>query len=264
MKYLTTMLAAGLIALNALFAAPAQAADPSLDNILSAGKIRIGVMNEVPPYSQIDANNEVVGYDIDVANALAEALGVKAELVVITAANRIPALVTRQVDLVIATLLLTPQRSAVISQSIPYMTFDTVVIGRSDKEIRNYEDVAKLRMGVPRGTISDIIFSREVPGGDIQRFDNDVTAIQALVSGQVDVGAYGELVARNISKQNPDANLEVKFTAAYDFGTIGVNREDVDLQRWVNSWILYAKIHGTLSGLYKKWLGTDLPELPAY
>lgn len=264
MKTLKAKLAAGLLALGALFTGTAHAADQSLDNILSAGKIRIGVMNEVPPYSQIGANNEVVGFDIDVAKALAEALGVEAELVVITAANRIPALVTRQVDLVIATLLLTPQRSSVVAQSIPYMSFDTVVIGHADKEINGYDDIAALRMGVPRGTVSDTIFTREAPNGDIRRFDNDVTAIQALVSGQVDVGAYGELVARTIISQNPNANLEIKFTATRDFGTIGINREDVDLQRWVNSWILYAKIHGPLDSLHQQWLGMEMPDLPAY
>lgn len=263
MRHVWGLVLSFAVMLGAAMTGHAQA-DDSIDRILSAGKIRIGVMNETPPYSQLDANNEVVGFDIDYAKALAAALGVEPELVVITAANRLPALVTRQVDLVVATLLLTPERAATIAQSIPYMAFDTVVLGAADKQITNFEDLADLRMGVPRGTISDIIFTREVPDGNIQRFDNDVTAIQALVSGQVDAGAYGALVARAIIDQNPNANLEIKFTATSDYGTIGVNREDVDLLRWVNSWILYSKIHGTLNNLHRQWLKTDLPDLPSY
>lgn len=95
-------LVGALLGLSVLAAAPASAA--SLDEIMSKGSIVIGVQNDLPPYSLIDENNEPVGYDIEVAQQLAERLGVDLELVVLTPANRVPYLISNRVDAVVATM----------------------------------------------------------------------------------------------------------------------------------------------------------------
>ncbi len=80
---------------------PAQA---DLQEIISAGKVRIGVPVDVPPFGFVDEKNEPAGLDVDVARMLAEALGVELELTQITGANRIPFLVTDKLDLVISAM----------------------------------------------------------------------------------------------------------------------------------------------------------------
>lgn len=66
-----------------------------------------------------------VGYDIDVANLIAKGLGVKAELVPVTSANRIPYLQTKKVDLVISSLGKNPDREKVIDFSVAYAPSST-------------------------------------------------------------------------------------------------------------------------------------------
>ena len=114
-------LVGALLGLSVLAAAPASAA--SLDEIMSKGSIVIGVQNDLPPYSLIDENNEPVGYDIEVAQQLAERLGVDLELVVLTPANRVPYLISNRVDAVVATIGITPERREAIGFTRPYLVF---------------------------------------------------------------------------------------------------------------------------------------------
>src|ERR1700688_2368656 len=82
-----------------------------LDDILKRKKIMIAVQTDLPPYDTLDANNQPVGYDIDVAKRIASYLGVELEMVIVSGANRIPSLVSGKVDMVVATLSPTPQRA---------------------------------------------------------------------------------------------------------------------------------------------------------
>ena len=99
---LKSRLAGAVVAVAALMAGPAIAAD--LQEILENGKVRIGVPVDVPPFGFVDANNEPVGLDVDVARMIGEALGVEVELQQITGANRIPYLVTDRLDMVISAM----------------------------------------------------------------------------------------------------------------------------------------------------------------
>ena len=106
---------------------PARAAD--LQKILSAGTVRIGVPIDVPPFGSVDAKNEPVGLDVDMANKIAEALGVKLELQQITGANRVPYLVTDRLDIVIAAMGATPERALQIAFTSPYAALSIGVFG---------------------------------------------------------------------------------------------------------------------------------------
>ena len=84
--------AAAALAVTLSMAATAQA--DKLQDIISKGVVRIGVPLDVPPFGSQDANRNPVGLDVDLAQGVAKALGVKVELQQITGANRIPYLIT--------------------------------------------------------------------------------------------------------------------------------------------------------------------------
>lgn len=73
----------------------------SLDRIIESGTIKIAVPQDFAPFGSVDASGNLEGYDIDVANLIAEDLGVELELVPVTSDNRIPFLQTNKADLVI-------------------------------------------------------------------------------------------------------------------------------------------------------------------
>ncbi|NRA87167.1 MAG: transporter substrate-binding domain-containing protein [Rhizobiales bacterium] len=245
--------------------ANAASAANSLDRILSAGKITIGVQNDVPPYSQIGGDNNVEGLDIDIAKAIAKDLGVDIELKIITGANRIPTLETNQADLVIATVGINPTRAATVGMSIPYTAFPMVLIASKGQNIKSYADTAGKVIGLTRGTLQDEIVSRSLPAGaEIRRYEDDATTIQALVTGQIDATSFSTTVMKIINEKNPKLNLEAKFPAFFVYAAIISRHEDPRLRDWVNTWIFLNKKSGLLNQIHQKWLQIDLPELPVF
>lgn len=250
------------VAAIALTAIPAAAQTASaVDRIVSAGKIVIAVQNDVPPYSQIGATNEVEGLDIDIAKAIAHDLGVELELVVVTGANRVPTLVANRADMVIATLAFSPQRAAAVAFSNPYTSFPMVMIAPKSTQMSNYEETDGKVIGLTRGTLQDEIVTRNAPKADIRRYDDDATVIQALVTGQIDATTFGASVFKDLVKRFPDKELERKFDAYSSFAGIAMRRSDTDLIQWTNTWIFYNRHTGFLNALHQKWLGIDLPDL---
>src|SRR5688572_1536756 len=134
-------------------ATPAQA---DIQEIISAGKVRIGVPVDVAPFGFVDEKNEPAGLDVDVARMLAEALGVELELTQITGANRIPFLVTDKLDLVISAMGATPERALQIAFSSPYSALSIGVFGPADAPVTDPGSIGDLTVGVARGTTQDI------------------------------------------------------------------------------------------------------------
>jgi|SRR5471032_552062 len=264
MKRITSLLATLAVATSLTFTSVTAHAETALDRILSAKKIVIGVQNDVPPYSQIGADNQVEGMDIDIAKAIAKDLGVKLEMVTVSGSNRIPMLTSGRADMIIATVGINPQRAAAVALSIPYTAFPMVLIAPKDKKIGSYADTKGMVIGLTRGTMQDEIVSRNAPDATIRRYDDDATTIQALATNQIDATAFGTSVAEDLMKRFPNLNLEQKFNAFSVYAGIAVRRTDPDLLQWVNTWIFYNKNNGFLDEMHKKWLKTPLGSLPTY
>ncbi|MGD1861149.1 MAG: transporter substrate-binding domain-containing protein [Leptolyngbyaceae cyanobacterium] len=238
----------------------------SLDSIIEAGTIRIAVPQDFAPFGSVDASGELEGYDIDVAQLIAEDLGVELELVPVTSDNRIPFLQTDKADLVISSMGANPERAKSIFFSIPYAPFFSGLYGSADiADVASFEDLGGYKVGVTQGTLEDLELSDAV-GDDveIERFaDNSLTA-SSLISGQVDLIATGNVVASELSKNNPDQNIEGKFIIKESPAHIGLRRGEVDLLQWVNTFVYHKRLGGELDDLSQTWLGEPLPPLPAF
>src|SRR3954453_20529747 len=112
LNYASRILSAVLL-VCAFLSTPAKAAD--LQQIISSGAVRIGVPIDVPPFGSVDAKNQPVGLDVDMANNIAKALGVYLWLEETSGANRHPYLVPNKLDILIAAMGATPQRALQIA-----------------------------------------------------------------------------------------------------------------------------------------------------
>src|SRR3989442_1366450 len=99
------------IAAAAVLAVSGVHAQAALDDILKAREIKIAIPTDFPPYGSVGTDLKPQGLDIDVAQYIANKLGVKVELVPVTTANRVPYLQTKKADLVISTLGKNPERA---------------------------------------------------------------------------------------------------------------------------------------------------------
>ncbi|WP_172327247.1 transporter substrate-binding domain-containing protein [Mangrovicoccus sp. HB161399] len=254
-----SFLAAALAAATALCAAPMAMAD-ALEDIKSAGVIRVAVPQDFPPFGSVGTDMKPQGYDIDMARLIATKLNVDLALVPVTSANRIPFLQTGKVDLVISSMGKNPERDAVIDFSEPYAPFYNGVFGPEDLAIADAADLDGKIVGVTRGSIEDLELTKIAPAGaTLKRYEDNNGTISAFLSGQVDAIATGNVVAAAIIAQNPPKKPAMKFLIKNSPCYIGFNEGEPALAEAVNKIIEDAKADGSLDEISQQWLGMALP-----
>ena len=238
------------------------AAAQTVAEIKKKGEVTIGMLIDFPPYGTTNAQNQPDGYDADVAKLLAKDWGVKANIVPVTGPNRIPYLQTGKVDLLVASLAITPARAEQVQFSKPYAAATIVLYGKKDLSIKSGADLKGLRVGVARASTQDVAVTKAAPEGtEIRRFDDDASAMQALISGQVDAIGCSVTVAAQIAKRVPPNTFEDKFTLVQQSMGIAMRKGQDELLKAVNEFVEKNTANGELNKLYNKWLQTDLPKL---
>jgi polar amino acid transport system substrate-binding protein len=233
----------------------------TLESIQQAGTVRVGVLVDFPPFGIMNERNEPDGLDIDVAKALAEKMGVDIEIVPVTGPNRIPYLQTGQIDMVIASLAITAERSEQVLFSDPYSAIQSVLYARSDLDIADYGDLGGLRIGVARSSPQDVIITREAPADtQLQRFDEVSATYQAVLAGQVDGGVVSSLIALELDQRLADTH-EIKFTLYQQIQGVALRLGSEELAASINGFIAEMIESGELNEINRKWLNADLPEL---
>lgn len=259
MKRLFTIIAALALTLSAATLARAD----DLANILANGVVRIGVPVDVPPFGSQDANRNPVGLDVELAESIGKALGVKVELQQITGANRIPYLITNKIDIVIAALGMTPERAKQITYTSPYAdTFDAVY-GPKSLSVSSAADLGSYKIVVTKGTTQDMTLTGMNAEANFMRTEDDATAATAYLSGQAELIATNSLVVQELLKQNAGKEFDRKFMLARGPAHMGVRMGEQNLANWLNVFLYTAVMSGELDKMTQKYLGHPYEPLPA-
>jgi polar amino acid transport system substrate-binding protein len=238
-------------------------AQSALDDLLAKKLLVVAIPTDSAPYGFVGTDLQPQGLDIDMANLIAAKLGVKAELVPVTSANRIAYLQTKKVDLVISTLGKNAEREKVIDFTSAYSPFFQAVFGPKSIAVKSPADLASKSVGVTRGAMEDLELGKIQPAGtEVRRFEDNNATIAAYVSGQVQLIAVGASVAGNMMAKNPQLATEYKLLLKDSPNFIGVAKGEDKLRLKVNEIIADAKKSGELNRLALKWLGRPVGELP--
>lgn len=241
---------------------PLSASAQTIAGIRKKGALSVGLLVDFPPFGLLDAANRPDGYDADVARLLAAELGVKLELLPVTGPNRIPYLLSHKVDLLVASFSPTPERARQVQFARPHSAATIVVYGPRKLDIKAAADLKGLRVAVARASTQDSALSAVAPpGAEIRRFDDDASAMQALLSGQVDALGCATNVSAAISQRSGE-RYENKFVLRQQFMAIAMRLGQGELLAAVNAFVGRNVDNGALQQLYRKWLQSDLPQLP--
>lgn len=255
------------VALSAVLAGTAMAQTTA--EISSKGRIAIGVLTGIPPYDTIDASGNTDGFIVELARQVAAALEVEVEIVPVNNASRAAALESGRVDMLIAHMTATPGRAKTFLMTNPYGAYDMRFVAAKDTQLTSLDDLAGKRVSVPKGSTQDIAVSGYgIEGLEVVRFDDDALAMQALISGQVDATAAVAAVANDVITKQNLSNLEVKadlpiFTL---YWSMAVRQDATELHQWLNNFIYYQEVTGSLGALHEKWIGIPIPggKLPTF
>lgn len=232
----------------------------TLSNVEKSGVVRIAIPQDFPPFGSLGSDLKLQGYDIDMANLIAQELKVKVELIPVTSTNRIPYLTTGKADLVISSLGKNAEREKVIDFSAPYVPFVKSVFGPEEVKIAHPADLAGKVVGVTRGSTEDLALTKLAPAGTvIKRFEDNNATISSYLTGQVQLVTLGNIVANSVNAMTKLRRLSAKFPVEDTPCYVGVAKGETTMQAKVNEIIAKAKKDGRLNQMSLRWLQVPLP-----
>ncbi|MFI0488409.1 MAG: ABC transporter substrate-binding protein [Yersinia sp. (in: enterobacteria)] len=232
-----------------------------LDDIKQSGMVRIAVFDSNPPFGYIDQQTKkLVGYDVDIANAIAQDLGVKLQLRATNPANRIPLLTSKKVDLIAANFTITKDRAKEVNFSLPYFATGQKFIAHKGV-LKTPEDIGKLRIGADKGTVQEITLREHYPTAKVISYDDTPLAFTALRNGNVQaitqddaklVGLLGNLPAAQ------KADFEISsFSITKEYQAVGIPKGEDRLTASVNNTLIKLEKDGQAEKIYNRWFGPE-------
>ena len=260
MKIDTRRALAGITAAFALLSfspvASAQAMPALPEAIKSQGKVRVGVRCDQPPYGFQDEKGQFAGVEVDMAKQIATyAFGSpdKAELTCVTAANRIPQLTSKRVDLLIATLGVSPERARVVAFSKPYRWGASDVLVAKDSPYKKLGDLSGKTIIALTGSVQAKWFEEKMKDATLLRLNTAADSLQALKQGRGEAYAHDAATLVIIASKDPtlrllgdhyqlsDAAMAVRpgedAWLAYVDAAIARMRSEGLFLRWVEKWV---------------------------
>ena len=246
-----------LVSVFASFPASAAEADgPVMAKIKSSGKLVVGTEAQYAPYEFKDLDANFVGCDMFLAQKIADALGVKLEIVDMSFDGIIPAVQAGQVDLGIAAFTNTPERAEVIDFSDLYetsMQYLVVAAGNVDKYATK-EALAGLKVGAQKGTIQSQLITKALP--DSKLFELDKYPELALevtvgnIAGLVVDSAVGDSIVANSNGALAVSNFEFSAEEASFGKSVVISKGNEDLVAAVNEAIAAVLADGSYQKAY--------------
>ncbi len=237
-----------------------------LDDIISSGTLRCGVVLDFPPMGSRDGNNNPVGFDVDYCNDLAKSLGVAPEIVETQFPDRIPALMSDRVDVVVGSTSDTLERAKTVGFSIPYFAFEYVLLTKKDSGINSWEDAKGKNIGAISGTFEAVQAEKDVKSwgaGSFKGYQSQNDTILAVDQGHVDASvSVSSVVAATIgSGKFPSLIMGPKIPYPTDYVALAVAREEYGLINYLNLFINQQVRTGRYAELYKKYFSAEAPSL---
>jgi cystine transport system substrate-binding protein len=259
-KKLRTALIAGF-ALAGLTAASLQAqADTLLDQIKARGTLEIGLEGTYPPFNYQDENGQLAGFEVDLAQAIAAKLGVKADFQPTKWDGILAALDAQRFDVIMNQVTITPERQAKYDFSEPYTVSGIQIITRAGDEtkISKPEDLAGKPVGAVIGSSYEKWLHDNAPKADVHTYDDDATRDQDLLSGRIDGVINDRLVAAALVKQYQGKLAAAGTPFAPQSQGIALRKGNPELLAALNKALDDLRADGSLAKISDKWFGTDV------
>lgn len=192
-----------------------------LDAIRQRGIIKVGINPESKPFGYIDDNGKYAGYDVDLAHYIAQYLvnnRDNIEFVPVTTSNRLLKASTGEVDMVISTITITPQRSEIVDFSIPYDTAGQAVLVKSNSSITALSDLGGQNVGVIFGTTAEKNMKKLVPTANLLGFRSYQDAYSALKSDRINAITSDDTILNRFSVDDASVKLLPKRYSKEPYG----------------------------------------------
>ncbi|MBV9562302.1 MAG: ABC transporter substrate-binding protein [Bradyrhizobium sp.] len=254
MKFAATMSLATALAGMLVGAANAD----QLADIKARGKLICGTLGTAEPFSfQHPQTRQIVGYDVDICQKVADSLGVSLELKPIAVEARIPELIQGRVDILAANLGYTPERAQQIDFSYSYFVSQQKVMVTKESGLTTLDQLGGKKITALKGSTSEQGVRRLIPTAETVTFQDTSAAYLALVQDKVDAFCASELLLVKLRQQSaarvPLAMIEASLFVE-PWG-LGLRKGETALKDHVNGVLAKLSASGEIDQVFSKWLG---------
>ena len=242
---------------NRAIASPSAA--PVIDRIQQRGTLVVGMTGNMPPLNMTSKEGELIGYEVDLARAMAKAMGVKAKLAVMPFAELLPALQTGKIDLIVSNMTITPGRNMKVAFVGPYFTSGkafltkrkTIALADEADDI----DAPNTKLVALEGSTSQAFVETVLPQARLVTAKDYDEAVKMVLEDKVHamVADYPICVV-SVFRYPDQGLLSVVTTLTYEPIGVGVPADDPLLVNWVENFLTIAERTGLLEELRGRWL----------
>ena len=224
-------------------------------------KIVIGLDDNFPPMGFRNEKNELVGFDISMAQEATRRMGIEAEFKPIDWSAKEAELNGKRVDMLWNGLTITEERKKNIAFTSPYMENHQIIVVPRSSTIKTKAELATRVIGIQDGSSAIDAVQRDPIAAsfkELKKFGDNVTALMDLSTGRLDAVVLDEVVGRYYTAKRPDdyAVLEDNF-GTEDYG-VGLRKEDTELHARIDKALADMKQDGSAAKIAEQWFGKNI------
>jgi polar amino acid transport system substrate-binding protein len=268
-RTIVALLIAGLMAGCAQMGQmPPASSSPVMDRIISRGDLRVGMSGDMPPMNLLTKDDKIIGLDVDLANLIASAMGVKLSTQRMPFADLLPALESGSIDMIISNMTMTPDRNLKVDFVGPYFTSGkafltkrtSIAQAKGMPEINN----PQFTFVALKDSTSAAVIRKGAPQAKLLTADTQNDAIQMVIDGKADAMIADYPICVVAMFRNPAAGLvSVMTPITYEPIGIAVPKGDPHLLNWLGNFLPSLEKAGYMEDLRQKWFAnpTWLPQM---
>ncbi len=254
----TQALLTALLLTIGLGAGLARAESPTLERVVEAGTLVVGMSGDQPPMTMVNRQGNFMGMDVDLARALANAMRVSLKIEKIPFGDLMGALSEGRVDLVISGMAITPERAINARFVGPYMLSGKSILTRSDV-IEQFSmgtlESKSVKLAALRNSTSAMFVREAAPNSELVEVADYASAIALIEAGDV-AGLVADMPACLLAvMRNPDADL-VTLNEPLTIEPLGiaVDANDLHFRDLVANYVEAYRRAGLIEALRSKWM----------
>ena len=229
-------------------------------NLVEDGKLIMSTNAEFPPYENTDDAGNFIGIDIEIAQAIADKLGLELVIDNMGFDAALLAVQNNKSDIVMAGVSVTDDRELVMDFSVSYATGVQVVIIKEGSDV-TMDNLGEKMIGAQRGTTGYIYASDSIENGGygedhVTAYDNGAGAVQALINGQVDCVIIDSAPAEEYVAANPGLTILEGNWVEEEYA-IGINKGNAALVDAVNAALAELTEDGTVADIIGKYISAN-------
>ena len=233
----------------------------AIDTIVTAKKLRVCTDPGYEPFEMRNKNNDIIGFDIDLAREIADEMGVDLEIVPVAFDGIIPALITGKCEIVLAGMTVSAERNLQVNFPQPYLLIGQTVLLNKKLEgiVTSYEDLndEKYLIAGRLGVTGSFVAQEKMPRAELKLFEAENEAVLEVVNGRADAFVYDFPLCASYAADYPEDLVFLSEPFTFEPLGMAIRKGDVDFINWIDNFLAQIKGDGRFDEMYDYWFNSN-------